>query len=69
MQAKIDGITYEITMTQVGETIPNLSAHLVANGWDGNVYEGVSKPAGRQRKEYRQMFFRRAKTGSFESVV
>lgn len=69
MEATIEGRIYEIEKTNVSDTTPNLRALLVSKGWDGDIYEGVSKATGRHRKEFRQMFFRRERTGEFESVV
>lgn len=69
MKATINGREYEIAPTSVSDTLLNLRDHLIASGFDGEVYEGISKPVGLQRKEYRQMFFRRTKNGNFESVI
>ena len=46
-----------------------LRADMLNRGWDGNVYYGVSKATGRQRKDMSGIFFRNAKTGEFVNVL
>ena len=67
MQTIENGRTYELTAS--ANDTPNLRAELIRNGWDGEVYFGVSKPTGRQRKEFVGMFYRSAKTGEFRRVA
>ena len=56
-------------MTEQNDTMPNLAAQLIINGFDGKVYIGVSLPTGKQRVAKQHMFYRRAKNGEFVFVV
>ncbi len=67
MQTIENGRTYELNEST--KSTPNLRTELIKNGWDGKVYFGVSKPTGRQRKEFVGMFYRSAKTGEFRKAI
>jgi hypothetical protein len=67
MQVTIDKRVY--VMTPKSQALENLKNHLISKGFDGVVYDGVSAPVGKQRKEFRGLFFRSAKTGEFVSAI
>jgi hypothetical protein len=69
-------MTYQFTkqdrtwvVTQDQREFKNLKAHLLEQGFDGNVYYGKSEPTGRQRVAYQGMFYRSANTGDFVQVA
>ena len=55
-----DNRTYQVELMDSNKGNENLRKHMVANGFDGNVYIGVSAPTGRQRKTIQRLFVRRA---------
>lgn len=67
MQTNDNGRIYELTASE--KDLPNLREELIRSGWDGVVYFGVSKPVGRQRKDFVGMFYRSAKTGEFRRAA
>ena len=44
-----------------------LAEALISKGFEPNLYKGISRPVGRQRRTYIGMFYRRA-NGSFVSL-
>jgi hypothetical protein len=66
MQAIINNRSYTMTEQQ---GLENLKLHLLSRGFDGLAYEGISLPVGRQRKIFKGLFFRSAKTGEFVSAI
>lgn len=66
LQTVIDGRAYDLTISMF--TTPNLERGLLDSGWDGMVYFGVSKPVGKQRKEFYRVFYRGLKSGEFVPI-
>jgi hypothetical protein len=62
----INGRTYELTEHNC--TLPNLVADLIARGFDGTIWNGVSQPVGRQRKTLYTLAYRTA-AGEFVTAV
>jgi len=62
-----DGRIYELTASD--KVLPRLRDEIMKNGWDGIVYYGISKPVGRQRKEFVGLFYRSSKTGQFRKLI
>ena len=46
------------TLTLHTQNTPNLRANLIARGFDGDVFMGEAKPAGRRRSTKHCMFYR-----------
>lgn len=66
MTATYNRRTY--TLAAGTESLPLLRADLIARGWDGTVYYGISTPTGRQTSAPTAMFYRSIKTGEFSAV-
>ena len=62
----VNGTKREYEITSIRNDGVNLTRELLKNGWDGNVYFAISRPIGKQRKEYTGMFYRNLKTGEFK---
>lgn len=58
LTARAYGCTFTLTLDNAVR--PDLRAALLSRGFDGEVYLGVSKPAGRQRSVKRCTFYRSA---------
>lgn len=61
-----NGRTFDLT-EQTGE-LANLRKHLLATGFDGTVWGGVSNPVGRQRKIIQALAYRTA-AGQFQVIT
>ena len=67
MQQKMNnGRVYEIEAIETGK---HTREHLLSRGFDGIVYQGVSRPIGRQKKTMYMMLYRILEDGSFVSAI
>lgn len=62
-----EGRVYELTEDK--RELPAVRALMRANGWDGRIWHGISKPVGRQRKTFAASFQCSARTGEMVCVV